>query len=71
MALWSVSSLDTPTQEREGEGEEGRGGLLAEDVKKLEPIIKFSNLATSADPPTPHCERVRSLAYNRDRYVSL
>ena len=69
MALWSVGSLESaPPQERGGEAT--RSGPMAEDVQKLEPIVKFSNLAGSARSSPSHCERVRSLAYNRQKYVS-
>ena len=64
MALWSVVSLDSPDG-----SEEEENSPMAEDVSKLGPIIKFSNL-TSDTNVTPHCERVRSLAYSRDTYVS-
>ena len=82
MALWSISTLEALSDdsfktrdEEEGEGEgEGEGiqkGPMAEDVKKLEPIIKFSNSTGGNATVTAHCERVRSLAYNKDKYVSL
>ena len=82
MALWSISTLEALSDdsfktrdEEEGEGEgEGEGiqkGPMAEDVKKLEPIIKFSNSTGGSATVAAHCERVRSLAYNKDKYVSL
>ena len=64
MALWSVVSLD---QSEDSDGEEN--SPLAENVSKLEPIIKFSNLTSDVNV-TSHCERVRNLAYSRDSYVS-
>ena len=70
MALWSVSSLEEDG-ERDEEGEEGeKRPPMAEHVRKLEPIIKFTNVSHETDAPA-HCERVRNLAYNKDRYVSL
>ena len=65
MALWSVSCLEPATEETR------RGGPMAEDVQRLEPIIKFSNIAGNISSSGSHSERVRSLAYNRERYVSL
>ena len=67
MALWSTSSLEAPNEDSD---RDGGGGPMAEDVRKLEPIIKFSNLSDDANV-NAHCERVRSLVYNKDRYVSL
>ena len=65
MALWSVCTLeDCGDSEREG------NRLLAEDVRKMEPIIKFSNLMSDTNVAA-HCERVRSLAYSKDSYVSV
>ena len=61
MALWSVSTLE---EHRGSNGE----GLLAEEVKSLEPIVKFSNLGDTES--TAQCERVRSIAYSKDTYVS-
>lgn len=66
MALWSVSSLESCGEDK-GEDSEP---VLAEDAKKLDPIIKFSNLMSDANV-TSHCERVRSLAYNKHNYVCL
>jgi WD repeat-containing protein 40A len=63
MALWSVVSLD---QSEDSDGEEN--SPLAENVSKLEPIIKFSNLTSDVNV-TSHCERVRNLAYSRDSYT--
>ena len=71
MALWSVGSLESAPPPRERGGEVTRSGPMAEDVQKLEPIVKFSNLAGSSRSSPSHCERVRSLAYNRQKYVSL
>ena len=71
MALWSVSSLEPMEEEEEEEGDMIRSGPMAEDVQRLEPIVKFSNLMGSGRSSSSHCERVRSLAYNRQKYVSL
>jgi WD repeat-containing protein 40A len=69
MALWSVGSLESAPPPQERGGEVTRSGPMAEDVQKLEPIVKFSNLAGSARSSPSHCERVRSLAYNRQKYT--
>ena len=68
MALWSVSNLESKGGGGGGWGEE-ENWPLAEDVMKLEPIVKFSNLISDSNT-TVHCERVRNLSYNKNNYVS-
>ena len=56
MALWSISEDWYNTR------------CIAENVPVMEPIFRFSNIL--ADQNHTAGERVRSLAYNRDGYVS-
>lgn len=72
MALWSVGTLESSKDDKNSGREETKTGPMAEDVQRLEPIVQFSNVAERNNrrmSPNSHCERVRSLAYNRERYT--
>ena len=61
MALWSLSPMEDP-----------RESHIAEDVPRMEAIFKFANV--SADTMEEYQlagERVRSLAYNKHKYVCV
>lgn len=69
MALWSITTPTTLNNVKCS----GKNELisLAECVPVMEPIFKFSNLLLEPHVLATHDgERVRSLAYNPNKYVS-
>ncbi len=64
MALWSVTSSSVCESDTEV------SVTLAECVPFMEPIFHFSNLSTEPHTLASASERVRSLAYNSNNYVS-